>query len=222
MRVIAVRKIRQIAATLIALAGFALSFESARGQDASAAPIPAVAPTTVVIFPTRPMPEDEWAALFAAVQTVASAEKIEGGAGAEFVRGDTMRPGLSVENAVVVYLHGSCDLEPLPRRTAYSVRLGWVMRENGRRENGQPESGQIEPYIHVDCTRIGQVLGPEVRGLDREARDRMMAGAIARVLVHEWIHFARQTAEHGRNGITKPSFGVADLLGETETHIARR
>jgi hypothetical protein len=80
----------------------------------------------------------------------------------------------------------------------------------------------IDPYINVDCTRIGQVLGARAQGLDRQARDRMMAEAIARVLVHEWIHVARQSAEHGRNGITKASFDVADLLGEPETHVARR
>lgn len=231
MRVNVFGKIRQIAATLLALAGFALNFQSAHSQpvqgqplqDAAAAPTASGSGTTsgsrttVVVFPGRPLPDDEWTALFAAVRTVASAEKIEGAGGAEFLRGDTMVPGLSVDKAVVVYLQGNCNLEPLARRTAYSVRLGWVIRE----DRG-PENGQIAPFIHVDCTRIGQVLGPEARGLDREARDRMMAGAIARVLVHEWIHIAHQTAEHTRNGITKPSFGVADLLGETEAHLARR
>jgi hypothetical protein len=217
MRVNGFPDLRRTVETLIALAGFALSIPIARGQDGPAAQTTAGPRTTIVVFPSHPMPEDEWSALFAAVQTVASAEKIEGAGGVDFVRGDTMRLGLIVDNSVVVYLHGNCDLEPLPRRTAYSVRLGWVIREEGRGENGP-----IDPYIHVDCTQIGRVLGQEARGLDREARDRMMAGAMARVLVHEWIHIARQTAEHGRNGITKPSFGVADLLGETETHIAQR
>jgi hypothetical protein len=131
---------------------------------------------------------------------------------AEFARGDTMRPGLLVANPIVVYLHGDCTLEPLARRTAYSVPLGWVRYENG----------QIAPFIHVDCTRIGQVLGAQAQGLDREARNTIMAGAVARVLEHEWIHIARQSAEHGREGITKASSGVADLLGETEAHVARR
>jgi hypothetical protein len=179
------------------------------------------------------MAGDEWTALFEAVKRSATAEKLNGadrtgadkagvdqtganktGADAtvELVRGDAMRPGLLAANPIVVYLHGDCTLEPLPRRIAYSVPLGWVRRENG----------QIAPFIHVDCTRIGQVLGVQARGLDKQARDRMMAGAVARVLEHEWIHVARQSAEHGRNGITKASFGVADLLGETETHAARR
>ncbi|HUD14196.1 MAG TPA: hypothetical protein VMQ56_11125 [Terracidiphilus sp.] len=212
MRVNVFWKIRQIVPTLIALAGFTLSLQSAPGQDAPVAHTTAGARTTVVVFPNRPMPDDEWTALFAAVQNTAAAEKIDGASELEFVRGDTMRPGLSVESAVVVYLHGNCNLESLPRRTAYSVRLGWVLLVNRN----------IDPYINVDCTRIGQVLGARAQGLDRQARDRMMAEAIARVLVHEWIHVARQSAEHGRNGITKASFDVADLLGEPETHVARR
>ncbi len=203
----------------VAAALFSLAWLSgqAGAQDAASTSTETDARTTLVIFPTRPMPDDEWTALFEAVQRTAAAEKIEGAEDLDFVRGDTMRPGLSVQSAVVVYLHGNCNLEPLPRQTVYSVRLGWVIRENGGRENGI-----IEPYIHIDCTHIGQVLGGRAQGLDREARDRMMARAVARVMVHEWIHVARQSAEHGRDGITKPSFGISDLLGEPDTHASRR
>jgi hypothetical protein len=158
------------------------------------------------------MPEDEWTALFDAVQSVAATEKIEGADGVQFVRGDTMPSGFPVENPIVVFLHGNCNLEPQPRQSAYSARLGWVIRENRI----------IDPYIHVDCAQIGQILGPRAQSLDKRTRDRMMAGAVARVLVHEWIHIARQSAEHGRNGITKASFGLADLLGDTDLHLARR
>jgi hypothetical protein len=212
MRVEVVPSFRRTVANLIVAAGFALSLQNAGGQDVSASQTASAVRTTVVIFPGRPMPDDEWIALFAAVQRVAGAEKIEAADNLEFVRGDTMRPGLGMESAVVVYLHGNCNLEPLPRRTGYSVRLGWVLRVNGR----------IDPYINVDCTRIGQVLGAQAQWLGKQARNRMMAEAIARVLVHEWIHVARQSAEHGRNGITKASFDVADLLGEPDTHVARR
>src|ERR1700691_2231590 len=212
MRVQVVPSFRRTVAALIAVAGFALSLQNARGQDVSATQTASAVRTTVVVFPSRPMPDDEWTALFAAVQRVAGAEKIAAADDLGFVRGDTMRPGLSVESAVVVYLHGNCNLEPLPRRTGYAVRLGWVLLVNRN----------IDPYINVDCTRIGQVLGAQAQGLGKEARDRMMAEAIARVLVHEWIHVARQSAEHGRNGITKASFDVADLLGEPETRVAQR
>ena len=130
---------------------------------------------------------------------------------AEFARGDTMRPGLLVANPIVVYLHGDCTLEPLSRRTAYSVPLGWVRYENG----------QIAPFIHVDCTRIGQVLGAQAQGLDREARNTIMAGAVARVLEHEWIHIATQNPAHAESGISKAQFGVADLMHRDSEPIAR-
>jgi hypothetical protein len=205
-------------ASAVTAALFALAWLSglAGAQDAFATQIAADTRTTgtrtaFVVFPNHPMPEDEWTALFERVQSIAAAEKIEGARDVEFVRGDAMPRDLSEESVVSVYLHGNCNLEPLPRRTAGSVRLGWVLRVNGR----------ITPFIHVDCTRIGQVLGAQAKGLDQEARDRMMAGAVARVMVHEWIHVARQSAEHGRDGITKASFDIPDLLGEPEAHIAR-
>lgn len=213
MRVRIFHNFRRTVATLIAVAGFALSLQGARGQDAASTQTTTGARTSVVIFADRPVADEEWTALFDAVHRSVSAEKIDGVDGtAEILRGDAMYPGQLLVNPIVVYLHGNCTLEPLPRRTAYSVPLGWVLRENGR----------IEPFIHVDCTRIGQVLGAQAQGLDKQARDRMMAGAVARVMVHEWIHVARQSAEHGRDGITKASFDVADLLGEPETRVARR
>jgi len=199
-----------IAAVLLASAWLS---SLAGAQDAAAIPAATGAPTTFVVFADRPMAGDEWAALFEAAERSVTAGQIDGAdRTVEFVRGDEVHPGLIVTNPVVVHLHGDCSLEPLPRRTAYSVPLGWVRRENG----------QIAPFINVDCTRIGQVLGVQAQGLDKQARDRMMAGALARVLQHEWIHVSRQSAEHGRDGITKAAFGVADLLGDAETHIARR
>jgi hypothetical protein len=120
---------------------------------------------------------------------------------ADLVRGDAIKPGLSVDTAIVVYLHGNCNLEPLLGRTAFAVPLGWVRRVDGR----------IQPFAHVDCTRIGQVLGPQARGINRDRRNAIMAEAISRVILHEWIHIATQSSTHAHSGIEKAQFGVADL-----------
>jgi len=200
---------RRVLVFVIALAALALGQARANAQVDATLP----AHTTVVVFADHPMQAEAWTALFEAMRAAVSEDKIMGlDENPQFVRGDAIRPGLMIGDSIVVYLHGDCRLEPLPRRTAYSVPLGWVRRENG----------QIAPYIHVDCTRIGQVIGPQAQGLDENHRSLMMAGAMARVVVHEWIHIARQSAEHGRAGITKAQFGEADLLGETETRGARR
>jgi hypothetical protein len=47
-------------------------------------------------------------------------------------------------------------------------------------------------------------------GADR--RKTVMAGAIARVIVHEWIHIAAQSSSHTERGIEKAQYGVTDLM----------
>jgi hypothetical protein len=151
----------------------------------------------------------QWNGLFAALRVVMAsggAETEPLGDDAEFVRGDLATAGFRVQTAIVVYLHGDCNLVPLPKRTAYSVPLGWVRKVEGR----------IEPFVHVDCTRIEQVLGPQAMGLDAERRNSVMAGAIARVIMHEWIHIASQTSSHSERGIEKAQYGVADLMAGKE------
>jgi hypothetical protein len=161
--------------------------------------------TTMVIFADHRMEDRRWNALFDALRRILadSAAETRGMADHyQIVRGDTMQPGLRVETVIVVYLHGDCNLVPQPRRTAFGVPLGWVWRVDGR----------IEPFAHVDCTRIGQVLGPQALGMDADRRNAVMAGAIARVILHEWIHIATQNPGHAERGITKAQFGVADLM----------
>jgi len=168
--------------------------------------------TTLVIFADRKMADGEWAALFEALRRNMADEVPLLGSDPRVIRGDQMKPGLEVEQAVVVYVHGDCNLQPLARRTAYGVPLGWVRRVDGR----------IEPFAHVDCTRIGQVLGARAAGLSRERRDAMMAGAMAQVILHEWIHIATQSPGHGSSGVTKAEFGVEDLVaGEGEARGQR-
>ena len=189
-----------LAALVLGLAGFG---EPARAQVQEASPI--TTPTTVVVFADRPMQEEEWSDLFGALRARLAAGTAETellGEDAEFVRGDSVAAGFRVQTAVVVFLHGECSLAPLPRRMAYGVALGWVRRVNG----------QIEPFAHVDCTRIGQVLGPQALGMDADRRNAVMAGAIARVILHEWLHIAWQNPDHAERGIRRAQFGVADLL----------
>jgi len=161
--------------------------------------------TTVVVFADRPMQDNQWNTLFAALRTSEREATTETRTITDnfvIVRGDRVQPGMSVDRAIVVHLHGDCTLVLLARRTAYGVPLGWVRKVQGR----------IEPFVHVDCTRIGQVLGPQARGLDADGRDDLMAGAIARVIAHEWIHIATQSSAHTESGIEKAAYGVADLM----------
>jgi len=41
-----------------------------------------------------------------------------------------------------------------------------------------------------------------------------MAEAMARVILHEWVHIATQSAHHGSHGVTQSVFGLQDLLAD--------
>ena len=186
------------------------------GGHAAAQALVVTAPphTTVVIFTDHPLPSGEWPRLLAAVRgglADAAAETPGADPHAEVIRGDAVVPGLLVDGPVSVFLHGNCYPELQPHRYPGGETLGWVKRLEGR----------IDPFVHVDCTRIGQVLGPAISGMNTDQRSAAMAGAIARVILHEWIHIATQSAEHGRHGITKASFGVEDLIPDRDQLTAR-
>ncbi len=182
---------------------------------AQAAVVLAVPHTTVVVFADHPLPKSEWPSLFAAIHSVladiaADTQAID--INAELVRGDALVPGLRVDASLSIYLHGNCNFEVQPPRGyPAGATLGWVWQ---RHET-------IEPFVHVDCTSIGQILEPGIYWFSKEQRIHAMAGAIARVIVHEWIHFANQSAGHSGEGVTKAHFGIDDLLPESDRSLAR-
>lgn len=186
-------------AFLFPMMGSALDVETAQARVAS------TPRTTVVIFADHPMVQERWDALFGALR----AGVVDGGseaatldARAEFVRGDSLVAGMPVEKAIVVFLHGDCNFASVSKKSVLGVPLGWVWRRHGL----------IEPFAHVNCTLIGQVLGPQALAMNPAQRKQVMAGAIARVIVHEWIHIATQASAHAEHGVRKAQFGVADLM----------
>jgi hypothetical protein len=171
--------------------------------------------TTVVVFADHPLPKSEWPSLFTAIRSVladVAAETQAVDINAELVEGDALIPGIRVDASLSVYLHGDCNpqLQP-PRGYTAGATLGWVWQRQRT----------IDPFVHVDCTSIGQVLEPGIYWFSKEQRIHAMAGAIARVIVHEWIHIATQCAGHSEQGVAKAHFGIDDLLPERDRFLAR-
>lgn len=184
---------------------------------------------TLAIFPAihsgRPMSDDLWPALVTALREELASASPEvqalstegGGSQIQIIRGDRIVPGLIVENPITVYLHGECKVNPHSQAIFFegihvSGALGWVKRDHGR----------IESFIHVECDRLGQMLGAYAFGRGREQGNRLMATAIARVILHEWIHVATQNPRHSEHGIAKAQFGVADLLEYSSKPVVLR
>jgi hypothetical protein len=115
--------------------------------------------------------------------------------------------GMIVENPLPVYLHGECKILPRAAHDLFqgitvSGALGWVISDRGH----------IESFIHVDCGRLADMLSTAAFGRNREQRDRLLALAISKVVLHEWIHIATQNPHHSKRGIEQAAFNVKDLI----------
>ena len=165
--------------------------------------------TTFIVFAEHHMPEAQWDDLLVVLRRGLATIEPSGQrrASMEVLRGDLISPGQQLDQIVTVYLHGDCVLLPGPRTTALGA-LGWVYRVHG----------MIPPFIHVDCKELTQMLGPMAFTVTTNRRHQIMAEAIARVVMHEWVHIATQSAAHASDGIAKSSFGIADLLADDDEY----
>lgn len=160
---------------------------------------------TLIVFADKPVPEEQWMALKSALASGFDGLAMETHfvpGGFEIVRGENVLPGAQFESAIPIYLHGNCRLVGEPAKAEVTGPLGWVLRDHG----------QIKPFIHVDCARIGEMLGQQALWMKQSGRNQAMAEAISRVVLHEWVHIATQSPGHTRDGIEKRSFGVQDLM----------
>ncbi|HEY2472276.1 MAG TPA: hypothetical protein VGI45_31100 [Terracidiphilus sp.] len=160
--------------------------------------------TTMVVFGDHPMNESLWSAL---VEELHRGQAKEAAAvpvlSGEFdvLRGEDVVPGLVVETSLSVTVIGDCSLKPAPRKFVEGA-LGWVREERG----------EFRPLVHLDCERIVAMLGPVALGMNQRRRDTVMAEAMARVIVHEWIHIATKSAGHAKKGVMQSEFELSDLL----------
>ena len=161
--------------------------------------------TTFVVFSDRPMTESAWASLFAELRREAASVAHTISAlddDPQLLKGLDVVPGQLIDNPIVVKLRGDCQAPARVRPFPSGAPLGWVRREEGH----------ISPFVQVDCTRVAQLISQRISWMDDRQKSAAMSGAIARVILHEWIHIAQQSDSHARKGIAKARFGIDDLL----------
>jgi hypothetical protein len=177
-------------------------------------PMPHTSHTTMVIFTDHPMEDDQWSALIDELHRSEIRLKTEAqelGGGLEVLRGRDLVTGVSVDQVISVLIIGDCALLPGPHRMVNGA-LGWVKKVDG----------EIQPFIHVSCERIVEMLQPLALGLKRERRNAVMAEAMARVIAHEWIHIATQKADHEKRGVMESQFQLSNLLADDDPVYPRR
>jgi hypothetical protein len=172
-------------------------------------------PGTAMVFYGQPgVSEALWPDLFQSLRADLAAGESPDGFGLDrnltLLRGnDELAKGIDFSRVVEVRLVGRCDGFRGSIRTSLTGPLGWV----------QQVSGGIQPFIFVDCTRIAEVLcSDSCPGLDQQGRRHRLAQAIAHVVIHEWIHIARQSSAHSQAGISKQFLSSRELTAEPVTH----
>jgi len=208
-----------LALSLLALVFPATAQAQAPHSASASAP---TANAVLAIFSDRPMSDELWPIVVSALR-----EELASGAhetrflsgqtsgadpAVQIFRGDRIAPGLNTDNPITIYLHGDCVVlrSFSLGQPSSSGALGWVRLNHGH----------IEHFIHVECTRLAQTLASQTYGLDRDQQDRLMARAIARVILHEWIHIATQNSGHARDGLAKATFSPRDLIAKTVNPLA--
>ncbi|MBS1806119.1 MAG: hypothetical protein JST28_22480 [Acidobacteria bacterium] len=209
---------RVVFAFTLLLALNATSFCAGSALALAESPVSHTSHTTMVIFTDHPMEDDQWAALAqelrrADIRLETAAREL--GGGLEVLRGRDLVAGVSVDQVISVTVNGDCTLLPGPRKMVRGA-LGWVKKVDG----------EIQPFIHVSCERIVEMLQGMALGMNRERRNTVMAEAMSRVIAHEWIHIARQEASHESSGVMQSQFQVSDLLADDDPiypgrHIGR-
>ena len=177
-------------------------------------PMPHTSHTTMVIFTDHPMEDDQWSALVRELQRSeisleTAATELRGDI--EVLRGRDLVTSVSGDEVISVSVVGDCTLLPGPRRIVTGA-LGWVKKVDG----------EIQPFIHVNCERIVEMLQPLALGMNSDRRNTVMAEAIARVIAHEWIHIATQKAGHEKSGVMGSQFQVSDLLTDDDPVYPQR
>lgn len=113
--------------------------------------------------------------------------------------------GESFEQLVVVRFRGACS----PQAEDESVP---TPRQSESLATTAVSGGRVLPFVDVDCNRTRRVIAAALAPLPSGARDKMLGRALGRVLAHELYHVLAQTVEHQAGGVSKPCFGMADLL----------
>jgi hypothetical protein len=115
---------------------------------------------------------------------------------------DAKAAGVQVEVAVITF-RGQCDaLEPAPAAQPHTHALGSTTMSDG----------EILPFTTIDCDLTRRFVADALRQLPRSERAKAFGRALGRILAHELYHIFADTQHHGRAGVARESYTVADLM----------
>jgi len=72
--------------------------------------------------------------------------------------------------------------------------------------------GKVLPFADLLCDAVHRLVDANLRAARSNQREELLGRALGRVLAHELYHILARTADHGRDGLSRPEQSGVDLL----------
>jgi hypothetical protein len=110
----------------------------------------------------------------------------------------------SYSDLVVMTFRGTCKFEPAtPLDKDYGL---------GPLAMTQSVDGEIQPFGEVNCDRVVNSARNAMVSGDYAQADLLIGRALGRVVTHELVHMITRSADHGTEGVEKPSLSGRQLI----------
>ena len=121
---------------------------------------------------------------------------------------ESVQPGDSFEDLVVVHFRGDCHVHPLQP---------FLIDERGPQGGSMlayspTVNGEVQPFSSVLCERVERSVQSAMKPGQRKAASKLYGRALGRVLSHELYHILNHTKDHEEQGLAKKSLTGQQLI----------
>lgn len=109
-----------------------------------------------------------------------------------------------VDEVITVVLRGGYQIAPGWRVASVAGTLGSIREVDG----------EIQPRIYLACQQVASHLALSMRRYQLAIADRLLGRALGRVVVHELLHWAKGSAEHGMSPLSSERVSAQTLIEE--------
>ena len=120
---------------------------------------------------------------------------------------ETLQPGDSFPDLVVVHFKGDCKLHPLE-----PFRIDERGPQGSALAYSPMVDGEVQPFSSILCERVQRSVQSALRPNQRKSANKLYGRALGRVLSHELYHILNQTKEHEQQGLAKKSLSGQQLI----------
>ena len=122
---------------------------------------------------------------------------------------ESLKPGDSFSDLVVVHFKGDCHMVPVQ---PFLIDERGPQGSGGTLAYSPTIDGTVQPFSSVLCDRVQRSVQSAMKTSQRKSANKLYGRALGRVLSHELYHILNQTKEHQQQGLAKKSLSGQQLI----------